>query len=253
MGVLVSLPPGARVGVRPLFAGFRPLHGAWVAVLATDLGEVLADDAARPTVARVTIDFTLLAGDPARAEARALLDGIAEPASLLAPPAWAALLRARWGERLRERERVVFGCPPAWDRERLRQQAAALPPGFALMRVDESNVVRFRALAAPLVANYGSDERFIRGGVGFGVEHEGRFVAGCSSLALGGGKCEFEIQTDLDFRRRGLARAAGAGLVEHCLDHGLEPCWDAHNPPSTALAEQLGFVDPLRYTAWEVR
>ncbi|MEX2228500.1 MAG: GNAT family N-acetyltransferase, partial [Dehalococcoidia bacterium] len=55
------------------------------------------------------------------------------------------------------------------------------------------------------------------------------------------------------FRRRGRGRAAGARLVEHCLDHGLEPCWDAHNPPSTALAEQLGFVDPQRYAGWEVR
>lgn len=256
MPTLVTLPPGAREVVRPLFAGFRPFHGAWEAVLATSLGEVVVDDAARPTVARVTLDFRFLAGDPdaAQGAADALLDGIVPPASLLAAAGtgWRERFRARWGVRLGERERVVFAGPPVWDRERLRRQAAALPPGFALTRVDATNVARFRALAGNLVANYGSDAAFVRDGVGFGVEAAGRFVAGCSSFALGGAWCEFEIQTHLDYRRRGLARAAGARLIAHCVDAGIRPAWDAHNPPSAALAEQLGFVDPLRYTAWEV-
>ncbi|MDA1003958.1 MAG: GNAT family N-acetyltransferase [Chloroflexi bacterium] len=239
--------------MRPLFAGFRPLHGAWEAVLATALGDVVVGAGARPTVVRITLDFRFFAGDPASVAAAALLEGVEPPATVLAAPTRAPRFRERWGERLRERERVVFACPPTWDGERLRRQAAALPPGFTLTRVDATNVARFRALAESLVANYGSDAAFVRDGIGYGVEHERRFVAGCSSFALGGGKCEFEIQTHLDYRRRGLARAVGARLIEHCVDAGVEPAWDAHNPPSAALAEQLGFADPLRYTAWELR
>jgi RimJ/RimL family protein N-acetyltransferase len=89
--------------------------------------------------------------------------------------------------------------------------------------------------------------------VGFGIEHEGRFVAGCSSFAISPHSLEFEIQTHPDYRQRGLATAAASAMIEYCLDHGLEPCWDAHNEISAALARKLGFVEPRPYTAYELR
>ena len=49
------------------------------------------------------------------------------------------------------------------------------------------------------------------------------------------------------------ARSVASAMIEHCIERGLEPCWDAHNPISTALATKLGFVDPQPYTAYEVR
>ena len=61
-----------------------------------------------------------------------------------------------------------------------------------------------------------------------------------------------EIDTHPDFRRRGLARSVAATMILHCLDEGIEPCWDAHNPESAALALQLGFVDPQAYTVFVV-
>ena len=42
-------------------------------------------------------------------------------------------------------------------------------------------------------------------------------------------------------------------MIEHCLDRGLEPCWDAHNDMSAALATKLGFVAAAPYTAYEIR
>src|SRR5712692_1942774 len=109
--MLVELPPGSREVLRPLFAGFRPMHGAWEAVLATELGDAVADDAEHPTVARLTIDFHFFAGDPTTPAARELLAGLGLRAYLIALPAWDALFRATWGERLRRFERVVFGEP----------------------------------------------------------------------------------------------------------------------------------------------
>ena len=61
-----------------------------------------------------------------------------------------------------------------------------------------------------------------------------------------------EIQTHHDYRRRGLASATAAAMIEHCLDAGLEPCWDAHNSMSAALATKIGFVNPTPYTAYEL-
>jgi hypothetical protein len=41
-------------------------------------------------------------------------------------------------------------------------------------------------------------------------------------------------------------------MIEYCLELNLEPCWDAHNEASAALATKLGFVHPAPYTAYEV-
>ena len=86
-----------------------------------------------------------------------------------------------------------------------------------------------------------------------GVLHQGRFVSGASSAAIGGGKFEIEIQTQPQFRRRGLARAVAAALILHGLERGMEACWDAANEPSSALARQLGFHPTGKYEAYRLK
>ena len=90
-------------------------------------------------------------------------------------------------------------------------------------------------------------------GVGLGIRYQGMFVSGASSAAVGGGKVEIEIQTHRQFRRRGLARTVAAALIQYCLQRGLEPCWDAANGPSAALARQLGFHSTGKYEAYRLK
>jgi RimJ/RimL family protein N-acetyltransferase len=252
--MLVELPAGAREPLRPLFQDFKALHGTWEAALSANFGSAVADDAARPTAALVILDFYFLAGDASAHAAGELVARISPPASIaVSGHGWEPLLRECWGDRLQLHERVAFEAAPSWDRARLRAQASALPAGFSMVRVDAPTVAAFGELDAALVYNFPSHEVFLRDGVGFGVLHEGRFVAGCSSFTIGGGKLEFEIDTHPDFRQRDLATATGARMIEHCLDNGLEPCWDAHNPPSAALATKLGFVNPLPYWSYYLR
>jgi predicted GNAT family acetyltransferase len=104
-----------------------------------------------------------------------------------------------------------------------------------------------------LVHNFRSHEEFITRGVGLGILHQGTFVSGASSAAVGGGRLEIEIQTHRQFRRRGLARALSAALILYCLEHGLEPCWDAANESSSALAQQLGFHSTGKYEAYRLK
>ena len=86
-----------------------------------------------------------------------------------------------------------------------------------------------------------------------GIVHQGRFVSGACSAAVGGGKFEIEIQTHQHFRRRGLARAVAAALILYGLEHGMEACWDAANEPSSALARQLGFHPTGKYEAYRLK
>lgn len=251
--MLIDVPPDARAPLRPLFEGFPGLHGCLHAVLEGTMGTAKADAIDAPRVALLDLDFYFLAGDanaPAAEEAVRSLD---PPWSLAASSAaWEPLLRRIWGERLATRTRVAFSSPGAWDRARLRGFIDALPAGFEPRRITLDSAARFAELADSLVYNFPSLEEFIARGAGFGVEHDGRFVSGCASFAVSSHSLEFEIQTHSDFRRRGLALAAASTMIEHCLDSGLEPCWDAHNEMSAALATKLGFVDPAPYAAYEV-
>jgi RimJ/RimL family protein N-acetyltransferase len=251
--MLADIPPAARESLRPLYADFPGLHGIVDAALEGAMGIVRADDPTRPRMAVIELDFYLLAGDPQAAAAEGFVRGLSPPWSVVTSREdWEPLLRRVWGSELQARTRVAFQ-PGNWDRGRLRGFRETLSDGFTLKRVTSEDAARFAAFERSLVYNYPSLDEFVANGVGFGVEHEGRYVSGCSSFALSSRSLEFEIDTDPDFRSRGLAAACAAAMIEYCLDRDLEPCWDAHNDISAALAAKLGFVEPAPYTAYEVR
>jgi GNAT superfamily N-acetyltransferase len=129
-----------------------------------------------------------------------------------------------------------------------------LPSGFELRQLRPEGAAQFATdLDRALIYNFRSPEEFITRGVGMGILHQGRFVSGACSAALGGGKFEIEIQTHREYRRRGLARAVAAALILYSLEHGLEACWDAASEPSSALARQLGFHPTEKYEAYRLK
>jgi GNAT superfamily N-acetyltransferase len=251
--MLVEIPPADRESLRPLFAGFPGLHGIVDAAIEGTMGTLRADDAKQPAVGVIELDFYLLAGDAQAPSAEEVVRGLSPPWSVVTSSEdWEPLLRRVWGAVLQTRTRVAFQ-PGKWDRARLRLFSESLPDGFTLKRVTAGDAARFAELEDSLVYNFPSLDEFVARGVGFGVEHEGRYVSGCSSFALGSRRLEFEIDTHPDFRGRGLAAACAAAMIEYCVERGLEPCWDAHNEISAELAAKLGFVEPAPYAAYEVR
>ncbi len=238
--------------MQPLFEGVPGLHGCVDAALEGSMGQVYADAEEQPSIAVIHLDFCIIAGDAAAPDAEDAVRQLEPPASIVASSdAWEPLLQRIWGESLRTRRRVAFS-PADWDRQHLRAFGDALPAGMNVHRIESEDARGFEDLAESLVYNFDSLDDFVDLGVGFGIEHEGRFVSGCSSFAISSNSLEFEIQTHPDYRRRGLALATASAMIEHCLDHGMEPCWDAHNSMSAALATKLGFVSPRPYTAYEL-
>jgi RimJ/RimL family protein N-acetyltransferase len=251
--MLVQISANRREAIRQLFAGFPGLHGIVDAALEGTMGSIHVDDASQPSLAVVRLDFWLLAGDPRAPCAEDVVREMSPPwSAVTAGEDWAPLLLRIWGDALQKRTRVAFQAG-TWDRRRLREFRQRLPNAFTLKRVSAENAARFAEFEPSLVYNFPSLEDFSERGVGFGVEHDGRYVSGCSSFAISSRSIEFEIDTHTDFRNRGLAAACAAAMIEHCLEHGLEPCWDAHNEVSAALATKLGFVEPAPYTAYEVK
>ena len=253
--MLLEVPPERRETLRPLFAGFPGLHGCLDAALEGTMGRAWVDPSleGRPAVGLVQLDFFFIAGDPNAPAGEEAVRAVDQRASIATSnAAWEPLLRRVWGERLQPHTRVEFDSG-AWDRARLRAFIDSLPDGFDLRRITLDDAARFAELAPSLVYNFPSLEDFIARGAGFGIEREGSFVSGCSSFAICSRSIEFEIQTHPDFRQRGLACATAAAMIEHCIERGLEPSWDAHNDMSAALATKLGFIEPAPYTAYELR
>ncbi|MEX2247515.1 MAG: GNAT family N-acetyltransferase [Dehalococcoidia bacterium] len=249
--MLVELPPQQHERLRQVFRGWDTrLHGCVEAIFSGAFAKVWVDDPDDPRAALVLLDFWFVAGDATAPAAPDVARAAVGPGTVVTPPgeAWPDLLREASPGRVTERTRWAFSSPEAWDVERLRAYRDALPSGFTLTRITPDNVGAYIACEKALLGTFPSAETLMARGVGYGVEREGRFVAGCSSFTLAGGKLEFEIQTNAGWRRHGLATAAGAAMVLHCLDHGLEPCWDAHNEMSASLADKLGFTDKSPYT-----
>lgn len=249
--MLTKVPSAALHRLQPLFEDLPGLHGCVHAALEGKMGEVYADDVERPSMGLIDLDFCIIAGDARAPEAEDAVRRIELPASIVtSSDAWEPLLRRVWGDTLVPRTRVAFS-PGSWHKREL-EALRAVPQDFALQRIRSQDAGRFAELAESLVYNFDSLEEFARRGVGFGIEHDGRFVSGCSSFAISSHSLEFEIQTHPDYRRRGLALATASVMIEYCLDHDLEPCWDAHNSMSVALATKLRFANPRPYTAYEL-
>ena len=233
----------------PLFEALPATHGCVTAGLSGEFGRMWVDRVDEPTVAYLHLDFHLLVGDQSSKMAEETVRGFPRRAAICATPDWEPLLRAVHGDDLWSYRRVAFASA-AFDRDRLHGFIHALPRGYRLLRVTAAEVERFAAFEDSLVKNFRDLEHFLGDGVGFAVEHDGEVVAGCSSFTQAEGQVEVEIDTAKDHRRRGLALATGSALILHCLDHGLEPCWDAASDRSATLAAKLGFTGPRPYTSW---
>ena len=90
-------------------------------------------------------------------------------------------------------------------------------------------------------------------GLGVVALYNGELVSGASSYAAYKGGIEIEIQTRVDFRRRGLASVCGAKLILECIKRNLYPSWDAQNKSSVALAEKLGYNFDKEYVSYVIK
>lgn len=248
-----SLVGDHRETVRPLYSGYPGLHGAIEAVLEGGFGQVFVDHAVAPRVARMVVgDFHMVAGDPGAPDAADALIAVPSGEYISVPEHWHEFVQ-RTLPTADPKERFSLFAPKEGDRSHLAGLRESLPPGYTLRRVDESSVAAFRDLNETFVDNFESLDDYLRRGIGFAVSNElGEIVAGCSTYTISSRCLEFEIETHVDYQRRGLALVTGARMIEHCLEVGLEPCWDAAHEGSARLAERLGFVRRRQYTAYRL-
>ncbi len=251
--VLIELDANNRKPLRRLFNDYPCLHGSISAIVEGGMGRVFVDSKKMPSIALGVLDFIFLAGDPFHTSMPLIFNLFQVGRKVIAPTAdWQRQINSNYSGQLAVSHREAFKLG-AFDIDKLRCFSQALPTGFEMRKINLEEVARFTTQLAPaLVYNFQSHEDFINRGVGLGILYQGQFVSGASSAAIGGGKLEFEVQTHPKFRRIGLARAVASTLILYCLEHGLEPCWDAANEASSGLANSLGFNSTGKYKTYRL-
>ncbi len=88
-----------------------------------------------------------------------------------------------------------------------------------------------------------SDAHFCTHGIGHFITSEEGILSVCTSPYISKKFAEIDIITVENYKRMGLATAAGVGFIRECLSKQLTPNWCCHsdNRESNQLASKLGF------------
>jgi predicted GNAT family acetyltransferase len=127
-----------------------------------------------------------------------------------------------------------------------------LPEGMTIEAVTVESIKDVSKRAKGIISlTFPSLEKFMEKNFGFMIR-KGETVV---SLALAAtplytNEFEIHIETHPDYQKRGLAMISAARLIQHSLENGLVPHWDADNPQSAKLATKLGFSEPEEYNGY---
>lgn len=192
-------------------------------------------------------DVRFLSGKPAHTEPiKGFIKSMDYDTIVLMEEAWRPFLEEYHAGTLTWRERYSFAEAP---REPL--PAPVLPEGYAVLPVGAALARQAMATDwADLGANYRSLDDFLARGLGYAAVREGEGVCFASAYTACSEGISIQIDTRTDHRRRGLARACAAQLINECLRRRLYPEWDADNEASRALAISLGYRESRPYKVY---
>lgn len=239
-----------------LFAGCQDTM-VW-SCLSGIMGRIYGDSPENPRSAKAMLaDFCFFAGEPEREVVSFEPEGKKKGFLILVPGSegWEKAIRQVYGKSARQRSRYATKKEPdIFDKKKLAKAAASLPAGYVLTEIDSRLFYKCREISwcKDFVAQYEDYGRFEKYGMGAVVLKDGEIVSGASSYSGYGNGIEIQIETREDFRRKGLAYAAGAQLILNCMERGWYPSWDAHTLESLSLAKKLGYRLDREYTVYEI-
>lgn len=222
-------------------------------VIEGQMGRAFADDSENPTAFRIGVGpFSYFAGDVRGSAAREMIMDLS-PYPLLMPSTagWIDLAKEVHGERLASFPRYSFSSENL-SVDQLDHLLSTSPFKDGMQRIDAA--VASEALAIQDVvldlSDFDSAEDFEERGIGFRLmDNDSMMGVAFSSLVCSKG-IEVSIFVFPKHRRKGVALALGSKLLKWCLEHHMDPHWDAANPESCTLAEKLGYVQTETYEAY---
>ncbi len=251
-----QVPQNAMASIAPLFAGWEetPIYSC----LQGYMGNAWADSLTSPASAQIIAgDFCCFAGKPDVSLVRNIPEDFSSKEILMIPEheGWGRLIEDLYPDRYEKILRYAIKKEPdVFDRDALEQYCSALPAGFTLRTMDEALYDRAKTegWSKDFCAQFPTYAAFQSHGLGVMALYGDTPVSGAASYTVYDRGIEIEVDTQRDFRRKGLALACAAKLILLCLERGLYPSWDAHDLRSVALAEKLGYHMDKAYVTYVV-
>ena len=244
--------------VAPFFRDVAEFHLSIDAVChGTAPGEVFVDALDQPSVGFVkTPEGEYLVGDAACERAYPALQALIPEQAYLTfhPASWEPVLPQIWTNPVARRHPRLH---LRWQRPRARDWRASLPEGFEVVAIDAELLARTdlrnHEEITDRMLGWLSTDFFLKHGFGFCVIGDDTIVSRCVADCVLEDKCEIGVGTDPHYRHRGMAFAAVAATIEHCLSRGFTHIgWHClrSNAGSRALAEKAGFGIVAEYSAY---
>jgi GNAT superfamily N-acetyltransferase len=241
----------------------EPLFHHWMetiisSCLQNEMGEIYASSLERPLSAMAILgDFCFFAGLPNEELVKYKPQGHNKNFIIMVPQNnnWASTIVNCYGDKAKRVVRYAFKKEPnVFCKEKLQEAANSLPPEYSLKMIEKDifDLCRSNEWSRDLVSQYKDYKMYENLGIGVAILKDGALIAGASSYSSYKDGIEIEIDTNPEYRRRGLAYVCGAKLILECLNRNLYPSWDAQNKWSAALAEKLGYHLDYEYPAYEI-
>lgn len=247
---------GARKLSETIFAGWNETI-IW-SCLQGMMGNIYVDHLEKPTSAVAVLgDFCFFAGQPNR-ELAALRPVWRQQEFIIAVPQnnlWGDLIESQYMDRANKVVRYAMKKEAAvFDKSYLRHLVRQLPSEYSLHLMDRNLFEQCKTIdwCKDFVSQFKDWQIYQKIGLGVLILKDRQIVAGASSYSAYVGGIEIEIDTKIEFRRRGLALICGAKLITECLERDWYPSWDAQNLWSVSLAEKLGYHLDYPYEAYEI-
>ena len=248
---MIQLPPGRFDRVLPLFDDDLPNRPLLESVLGDrNPGWVFADREERPMAAVVVsrYSFTYLGGQPDRELLEFALAGSAPvDDAVVICSADEDTAPESFIEAGRTIDRIEFTqLEPTWE------APLPLPAGMALQPMTLPLLEQCR-WKAEVLADCGSLERFLEIGFGLCGVMDGLVMSEAYASIPGDRAYEIGAIVHPEFRRRGLAYATCAALIDECRRRGYDTVWSCHrsNEASARLARKLGYRRQRSYRFWQ--
>ncbi|UCE11252.1 MAG: GNAT family N-acetyltransferase [Candidatus Thorarchaeota archaeon] len=239
---------------RPMFERHRMGRSVLFQCFDMGLGSIKTDSKEAPTVALYSFrPFNYVVGDSSSPSAPVLVKSIPAMNIVLTPnEEWTKVVKSEWGDDLIPMDRTLLNADTL-DLGHIRELKTNLSDDFKVAQLsltDIEDIDNRHIMQIEMI--WGSLEEFEDKNIGFCIKH-GETAVSMAYPAFPYND-EFEIQVatldSLEYRRKGLATAVSAALIEYALENELVPQWDAANEQSVGLALKLGYTNPEAYQVY---
>ena len=252
MFFMINVPGNIRRNLIPLFSSHKFGRISIEAILSGKWGEAFTDSLENPQYALLRLGGAhFLGGVPKKSSFNEISDLITRGKSIFLPDyKWITEFKNVFGNELVSFKRTSISSKNL-NLKRIQEFKNQIQPKLELQQINPELVKKIdNNLTKSLMKSYGTSDKFIANGIGFCILDHDKVVSAAFAFIKLNNDIEIQINTNSDYRRKGLATFVSSALIEYCLEHNLNPHWDSANEISFNLAIKLGYTNPIQYESY---